>query len=638
MDFGGNFNVSAEIGDLFKLEDISAVAEADSFFINNIDFGKFRLDAEMANLKSPVNSYLSITKGIEQLTLEGTYRLPNAKIQPNYFDFDANIYNYPLNIAEFWLSDGLSNTVGQFDSKLNLYGKPNKPNIDGWLRIFDAALTVDYLQTRYRIRDDTARVSNYFIDATGSKLRDSLNNIALITGGIRHNHLREFRLDVRADSEEFLFLNTKKKDNEMYYGKGIGKGSVIFTGEFPKPNIVIDATTGPTSKIFIPISYEQDASELSFVKFIEKNKPRDSIDLKKKTDLRGTNLDMTLHMTEEAEVWMIFDEKAGDIIKSKGTGDMQFELTRAGEFRMYGNYVVEEGEYLFTLYNVVNKPFLVQRGGTINWTGDPFGAEINIKAEYKDMSTSPYYFIQEYINAENQELLDDARQSTKVDLVMSLKGDLMAPEIDFDLGFPTVTGELKNFTDSKLRVVRQDQNELNRQVFGLLVIGGFLPSGNIDGSELITGINTLTELLSNQLSIYLTELLSEVFTDVGFISGIDFDIAYNVYTADNLDDLSVSTGSEFQLRLKNYLFNDRLSINVGSNIGAAETTEGTYFAGDVVIEYVLTKDRRFKVRFYQSTQPSIRGRETKQGVGISYRREFDNFIFGMKKAARKMIE
>ena len=650
LDFGGHFNVSAEVGNVFTLEDFSAVAEADSFFINKDDFGKLRLDAEMKNINSPINSYLTITKGIEQLTAEGTYRLPNAKVQPNYFDFDINIYNYPLSIAEYWLSDGLSNTVGQFDSKVNLYGLPKKPNIDGWLRIFDAALTVDYLQTRYQIRNDTARISNYFIDATGGKLRDSLNNIAVITGGIRHNHLKEFTLDVRADSEQFLFLNTEKKDNEIYYGKGIGKGSVIFTGDFQKPDILVDATTGPTSKIIIPISYETETSELSFIKFVDKNKSRDSKDLKKKTDLRGVNLDMTMHMTEDAEVWMIFDEKAGDIIKSKGVGDMQFEVTRDGDFRMYGNYVVEEGDYLFTLYNVVNKPFEIKQGGTISWTGDPFGAKINLTAEYKDMSASPYYFIQEYVeNTDDQNLKEEARKPTKVDLTMNLKGDLLSPEIDFDLGFPSVTGEIKNFTDGKLRTVRQDQNELNRQIFGLLVIGGFLPSGNIEGSQLVTGINTLTELLSNQLSIYLTELLSEVFTDIGFISGIDFDIAYNVYTAEGLNAGStggpvVSTGSEFQLRLKNYLFNDRLSINLGSNIGSgsaeASNDSGSYIAGDVVIEYVLTRDRRFKVRFYQSTQSTSLqgGRSTRQGIGISYRREFDHFINGMKKTAKRMIE
>jgi len=188
-------------------------------------------------------------------------------------------------------------------------------------------------------------------------------------------------------------------------------------------------------------------------------------------------------------------------------------------------------------------------------------------------------------------------------------------------------------------------------VFGLMVLGGFLPSGNSNvfaGRGGIIPINTLSEFVSNQLSIYLTELLSEVFTDVGFISGVDFNINYNVYQADELNlngAQVVRTGSELQLNLNNNLFNDRLSVNLGGNIdwgggGGARSNNGAFLAGDVVIEYVLTKNRRFKVRFYQLTDLTLEGRRNKVGFGLSYRREFDTFkefLGGMKKAALKTV-
>ncbi|MEM9822631.1 MAG: translocation/assembly module TamB domain-containing protein, partial [Bacteroidota bacterium] len=278
-----------------------------------------------------------------------------------------------------------------------------------------------------------------------------------------------------------------------------------------------------------------------------------------------------------------------------------------------------------------------------------FNAIINIEAEYKGLSTALTNFISEYFSQGiSSDVESEARKAHNVDLIMFLSGELQQPDINFDIRFPGLDGELRNYTESKLRIIRQDQAELNRQVFGLMVLGGFLPSGNSNvfaGRGGIIPINTLSELLSNQLSIYLTELLSEVFTDVGFISGVDFNINYNVYQADEIlqGDRVVSTGSELQLNLNNNLFNDRLSVNLGGNIdwgGGFGSDNGAFLAGDVVIEYVLTNNRRFKVRFYQLTDRTLAGIRNRVGFGLSYRREFDSFkefLGGMKNAALQTV-
>lgn len=88
---------------------------------------------------------------------------------------------------------------------------------------------------------------------------------------------------------------------------------------------------------------------------------------------------------------------------------------------------------------------------------------------------------------------------------MHLAGDLLKPNITFGLNFPNITSELKSLTDNKLRLIRQDQAELSRQVFGLVVIGSFLPpsSAIFQGTDAVaTAFNTLT-LISNQFSNYL---------------------------------------------------------------------------------------------------------------------------------------
>ncbi len=239
----------------------------------------------------------------------------------------------------------------------------------------------------------------------------------------------------------------------------------------------------------------------------------------------------------------------------------------------------------------------------------------------------------EYLNNDN-EIKTEARQSTAVDLTMGLTGQLLSPNIDFSLDFPNLTGELKNYTDNKVRLVELDQNALNTQVLGLILFGGFLPSNQgalLAGRQSQLAINTLSELLSNQLSIYLTELFSQGLADINFLKVEDFDVAYNQYdaaTIDNPNDLA--TGHEFSINPK-FRVKDRLIVNIAgkANLGGGYVVNNSGDAlvtGDFIIEYELTKDRRLKVRGYYKNEPEIiGGRRNNAGVGLTFRKEFNNF-------------
>jgi hypothetical protein len=308
---------------------------------------------------------------------------------------------------------------------------------------------------------------------------------------------------------------------------------------------------------------------------------------------------------------------------------------------MFGDYVVEEGDYLFTLLGVVNKPFAIKRGGTIHWSGDPYTATINLDAQYAKLSTTPYNFILEYLNNESEQTA--ARKSTPIDLSMHLEGELFKPDISFDISFPNLQGRIKTFVDSKLRIVREDKNELNRQVLGLIAFGSFFPSDIASSASAfrdsgIGGLNTLSEMLSNQLSIYVSELLSEVIADVNF--GINYRY-YDITTEFDMVDgeSNFRGGSELEIRFSKGLFNNRLIINAGSNI-QVERESGAFLAGDLLIEYLLTPDGRFKLRLYQKTDQTITGdRRNRVGAGVAYQREFDSLseLFGRKKK-KKMAE
>lgn len=664
--FDGWYTVTATVGNVFELSDLSLGIKADTIQINSDRWGLLEIEAGAKNIRSKVDTRISLVNGTQKIEALGYYNLPtyqppgNNRSQvnerPNYFDFDLTAAQIPMWMLEYWLGSAISSTVGRINGALKVEGTPQLPNVRGVAYVPNGATTIDYLNTRYFIEGGQLKISNDLIKVEKGILRDELGNPATVSGGIRHERLRNFNLDARIVADTFLVLNTNKGQNNLYYGRAIGAGDIRFTGPFSQINIDVTATSQAGTRIVIPTEYEQNASAVNFIKFRKPNPISPQVQVNANpTEPRGINIAMDLNLTSEALVEIVFDEQTGDILRGRGDGTLQIQIPRGGEFQMYGDYVVESGSYLFTLMSLaVNKPFSVRQGGTIRWKGDPFGAEINLKAEYQNIQANLTNLISEYLITATDRAKNEARQSADVNLIMALSGELLNPTINFDIEFPNLTGELKNYTDSKLRVIRQDENEMNRQVFGLIVVGQFVPSGlSAQNTQfnLNIGINTVTEMLSQQLSLYLTELVSEWLREDGLITGIDFDIAYKYIQGQDIlgeNPNEVYSSNELQFQLKNYLFNDRLSVNLGGEFDIGESSNyvgpdpnaGVFFAGDLVIEYVLTKDRNLTIRFYQSTEPEIGGgRRNKTGLGLSFRKEFDTFsefLNGLKKTTKEI--
>jgi hypothetical protein len=142
----------------------------------------------------------------------------------------------------------------------------------------------------------------------------------------------------------------------------------------------------------------------------------------------------------------------------------------------------------------------------------------------------------------------------------------------------------------------------------------------------------VSEFVSNQLSLLLTELFSEVIGEGKVLSGIDFDIAYNQYRSVDLNN-QINTGEEFELSVTQNFFDDRLSVQVGGNVNfdnalqATPESSGTFVGNDLVIEYLLNpRFNTLKLRIYQRLTPDIGGGQRLQiGGGLSYRKEFNTF-------------
>ncbi len=638
----GDMFVSARVEDIFNVSGISAVVSADTIKWNGRDWGVLRVDANLKDLKNPVNIYTSLTNGNEQLTFEGFYVLPNNNytsngvVYPgNSLQASANTSNIPMVWVKTLAGEGVSDVKGTIDAKLKVSGDLSCLELEGQARVRDVSFKIDYLNTTYYIKDEVAKIYDNYIDASGAKIYDELGNSATLYGGLSHQYFNYLRLDLVIDSgnNDILAMNTTKELNNLYYGRGIGKIRMRFAGSFNRTFIIIEkAVTGKGTTLNIPVSYTQEAEAVTFVKF--KDKKQVTVrNPNQEVDLDGLGFEMNLQLTEDAEVQIIFDEQAGDIIKGKGVGLIRFDVPISGDFKMLGDYKFSEGKYLFTIRQSlvnVDKPFNIRRGGTLTWTdGDPFAAQMDITADYKGLRTAPYNLIADNLQP-NEEI--SAKQSTNVDLTMHMTGALLKPDIAFDVRFPTLIGNLKSYADSRLNLLTQDPAELNRQVFGLLVLGGFLPSGNLQNANFVgsTVNNTLSGLFSNQASNYINSWLNDVVKSNGVISSINLDIntQLGVLSSSSVVGFNVN---EVQVKPRFNFFDNRLSIDAGL-VGSTTTGDAkTNISGDFAIEYAITSDRHLLVRAYNRNVQEVDGNRNRTGVGFVWRREFDKLSDLKKK-------
>ncbi len=525
------------------------------------------------------------------IAFAGSY-FPVSKKQN--FDIKMTLQKTQLKLVQPYIADLASNVSGFASGDLFLRGTIKKPELTGLLNLQKVGFKVDYLNTSYTF-SNTVTINKGSFDFGNMHLFDENGSEALVNGSVKHNNFDDLTFDVVINAKNFLCLNTEQKDNDLYFGKALTTGRIRIAGD-PK-NIVMDiqARTERGTQFNVPLEGATDVSESSFITF----RSRDTVNVvktkKNDVDLSGIQLNFDLEVTPDAEVQLIFDPKVGDIIKGRGNGNLKLEINTLGVFRIFGDYVIREGDYLFTLQNVINKRFKVDQGGSITWSGDPYDAEINLNAVYKVRTSLQNLFPKDTTAAHKKRI--------PIDCNLRMTDKLMNPTIRFDISVPPTVDESIR-SDVKTRINPDNEQELNKQIFSLLILGtfynpeqGFANNDSQFGASV--GANS-TELLSNQLSNWLASSIKAV--DVG--------VKYH--------------GKDVELNLSKQLFNERLSID--GNVGVANAEKSSNIIGDAVVEYKVSKDGKLRVNAFHQTNDyatSLSGTTNKNGVGLSYREEFD---------------
>jgi hypothetical protein len=587
-------------------------------FTSNLNFSQFKINDYLIG-KGEAKSIWNTTS--ESLELDGKFYRDHTptilfggfyypKKEKESLDLTLKLYQTELNMFDAYINEFVSDVGGTANANVAITGNLQQPSLKGSVTLLKPAFHINYLNTSYHANSFKINIAPDMISFDNVELLDEKNHIAYANGTILHEWFSDWSLDIGLVTDNFLALNTTEKDNSIYYGKAYVTGLINVGGYGKKMNIDVNVKSEKGTVLNIPLGDEENIEESNFIEFVSREAISVEV-VEEDVDLSDINMNFEFEVTPEAEIRLIFDEKVGDIMKSRGEGIIKLNINSSGELDMFGKYTVKDGDYLFTLQNVINKRFDLEEGGTISWNGSPYDAQVNITSVYR-LRARLYDLL-----ASMGDTTDIYKKRIPVDLKLNMTNTMLNPTISFDIDLPTADEDTRGKVRSILYVNSQEENvqELNKQVFSLLVLNRFLPP---PGAEATTGnanvgATTSSELLSNQLSNWLSRISN------------DFDIGVNYHPGDEI------SNQELEVALSTQIFNDRLIID--SNFGlsnrenVSSSTENTSnLIGDVSLEYKITKDGKIRIKaFNTSNQFSLEDNNSPytQGVGLSYREEFD---------------
>jgi len=659
-------NGYATVENVFAIPSVVADVKLSDVIMGEIPIGDMSLQSELDNDKNRVLINATINGNGNDVRAYGFYSLDKAKADLN-MNIDLRklgleFLNYPF------FKTYVRDAVGSASGKLQLQGPTSKLALTGKLRIDTAAVTVSYLNTRYGLKNQDVSLTENNINLnylTVTDLNNSAKNSGVANGRIYHTYFKKFGIECKVITQNMMVLNTSIEQNPVFYGKAFADGNVTFRGQFSDMVIRANVRTMPGTHLYLPIRSTKETGRYSFFQFVDKNADSLAAAKKPKLKLNGLTFVLEADVTPDAAIDIVLDPVAGDILTSVGRGDIKLEIAKTGGVSMYGTYEVTRGDYLFTLQNIVNKRFKLDPGSTINFTGDIYQAGLNMDAVY-DVRTSTYDLISDFFertasgDVTQSEAETRARTSIPAKLLLKLTGVLSAPNVAFDIRVQDPDPTIRTMVDNRLQIIRSNETEMYKQVFGLLMLNRFLPPGNtinnsVGGSDIGGGVaNTVGEFLSSQLSRYLNNFVSN------FVNDLDINFRYRQYSQQGAAgtqtaDQAADTRRELQLALTKRFFNDRFSVSAGGNVDFGNTTvtdnTGTgvsrvataNVAGDFQLEYKLTKDGRWRARAFNRTDYdnfNLRNRN-RTGVGLTYRKDFDNakelFTFPKRKKKSKVI-
>jgi hypothetical protein len=559
-------------------------------------------------------------------------------------DADIDVGILRMSILRKYLDIVFSDIYGTGQGKLKLSGALSSPDITGTVTLKDAAVRVDYTRCLYRLQSPSIQFRPGVIDFGTIKLRDSLGNEGQVSGTLTHRFFRKMGFNFSAQSKRLLLINTTKQDNDLFFGRAIGRVNFLFNG--PEDNMRLYMEGAPVDSSRIVVLTTGGTKQKGDVDYIVWRQYGREMNLDSmRTSSGNLSIDLDLRANNLLKVDVVLDELSGDVISAIGDGTLKIHTGTNEATTLNGRYNIERGSYNFNFQDIFKKPFTLEpgSGSYISWTGDPYEAELNVQARYlAEKVRMSSLFNDPNASTVSGVSSDVLRENSDVFVMCRLTGSLSQPNPAFQILMPSYSTMRNNPTiDAKLKQINRDPLEVSKQATYLIVFKSFAPQAAVVAS------NMNAELVSNTISGVINSILANSMQNFFyklFGSSMDVNVNYSRMqtngTGSTGSDASATNYREnVSFQFIKSMMNDKLIITFGSDFNFTTSSrvmtgsQSFLFLPDVNVEYKISPDGKFRTSFFYRSNfdaMSTSGRRDRTGGNISFRTEFDRF-FGSKK-------
>lgn len=637
LNFGGGINGAATISRL----------ESNPVFVSDLEIQKFYFGQDtVGNILVKVdnmreNTYsadVKVTENGNNVQLLGEYVSPPS----GEASFNATLALKPLKIKtiEAFSMGYLKNGEGDLNGLLRIGGTLDAPKILGDLTFSKARMNISMLNADLMMDNQKITFNDQGITFRQFALSDMKGNQAKLNGTILTKNYSDFAFNLNLTTKDFAAVNSTREDNDLFYGKLNITSNIRITGDLNKPEIDGDVRANENTDFVFIVPNENPgiAQREGVVKFVDKSDTtRANIFAKldsmtTATKFSGMDLALNLSTDREAKFKIIIDEGSQDALNIQGIAELNTAIDASEKITMSGTFTVEKGNYSFN-FGPIKKEFDFEKGSTITWNGDPLDARMDITAIYKGRFPT-LELVSNQIGTESQNLY---KQRIPFNVKLILSGELFKPDIRFDIDLDENNAIVSQDVVSKVNIglaaLRDDPAELNKQVFSLIIMGRFMSSNPF---ESLSGGGGVEGMARSSVSSFLSSQLNSLASDL--IKGVELD--FNLQSEQDYLTGSGQNRTDLNVGISKMLFDDRLKITVGSNFEVEGNTrpgeKPNNIAGDISIDYQLSKDGRYFARVYRKNQyqATLQGQFVETGIGFIINMSYNRFkeLFMSSKA------
>ena len=580
---------------------LSADMKLDDFIYEASPLGNW----EMSGVYLPSDSSRHHVDGFlihndkEIVYMNGIYQADAAGMET--MTGDLELEHFPLWIINPFIPDKMVEFTGDIDGTLSMTGTPEKPILNGGLKLDSVNMAMPDMSINFRFDDKQVRMVDSKMVFDQFNIYTKGNTPFAINGSVDFSDMEKMMVDLRMKTKDYELMNAPKNRKATTYGKIYVDVDATLSGAVDELKMRGNMNVlGKTDFTYVlkesPLMVNDRLGEMvEFVNFndtvsVEENQ-------KLSTPLTGIDIALTIHIDQAVQAHVDLTSDGSNYMEVEGGGDLAFQYTPQGEMRLNGRYSLISGELKYEIPIIPLKTFNIQNGSYLNWTGNMMNPEMNIKATER---------IRANVGSEGE-----ASRMVSFDVGIALTNRLENLGLAFTLAAPDDASVQEQLNAMSVE-------ERGKLAVTMLVTGMYLAEGNNTGGFNMN--NALNSFLQNQISN---------------VVGQSMDISLGM---ESVNDAERGRGTDYNFQFAKRFWNNRFRIVIGGTVSTGNAAQkDDMFIDNVAIEYRLDDSgTRYVKLFHETNYESIlEGEVMETGIGVVLRKKVSNlgelFIFKKKK-------